>query len=114
MEGTELDPQLKAKLERLKKLEAKEAKQKRYQQVQNAKTNLRAKWAKQNNCPITKNHAEFYTDLDEQMRESLSIEQIMELGDSWNSESDAKAHAVNALQKGQSAETHDEPSALVG
>lgn len=108
-----IDPKLQEKLDRLAELEEKEAKQKRTQNVLTAKTNLRAKWALQNGCPVDKKHAEFYVDLDKKVRDTLSIKEIIEFAESKDDVTNATAHANAMIQKneGTKAPENQEPSA---
>ena len=93
---------------RLEKLEAKEEKQKRYQAILNAITNLRAKWAMMNGCPITRKHAVFYADLDEHLKKSLSVDEVMAMADSKDSATEATAHAMAELNKKGGTEVQNE------
>jgi hypothetical protein len=97
-----------AQYARFEKLLAKDEKQKRYQQVQSSKNNLRAKWAVENNCPITKQHAEFYTDMDERLKNTLSLSEIIAMADSKDSFSEPNAHVITEMHKKKDAEAPDE------
>jgi len=100
----EITATMKAKLD---KLLAQEEKQKRYQQVLNAKLTLQAKWARLNGCPVDKKHAEFYLGVDEQIRDTIPVIQLIAFADAWDEKTDATAHAVEMLGKKEGTE---EPS----
>lgn len=92
---------------KFRRLVEKEVKQKRYQQVLNAKISLQAKWAKLNGCPVDTKHAEFYLGINESLRETLTISQMIDMVATWDQSNDANAHAVDMLNKNEGTE---EPS----
>lgn len=94
---------------KFEKFMAQAEKQKRYQQVLNAKVTLQAKWARLNKCPITKKHAEFFADLDSEVRDTLTIEQIMSMADTREDGVEATAQAVDTMRESKKEGT-EEPS----
>ena len=58
---------------------ARHEKQQEYQRAQAAKQQLQAKWARQNGCPITSDHARIWSEMDEREKEETTIQDLIDM-----------------------------------
>jgi hypothetical protein len=68
-----------AKKPTYEELLARHEKQQDYQKIQAAKLQLQAKWARQNECPITTEHAKVWAGMEETEKDKTSIKDLIDM-----------------------------------